>query len=221
MVKKKKTITPPDSPAFSDKLPTVVAIDPNDPQEITPTVGDVFTIEYNGEQRTLKFVRGKEFDGTEPYCKQCALDDGKCSIDSDNLCHRINCEAHDVVAKEFVHSPDGDYFVEKQKTNDAAPPELPLVDDDGTLDAVPLVDESDVSDAEKRRRWEAALLEYEKKAREYEFKEADYKVKARQCANRAKILRGKLTEILVKGSENYVSETPLFDIMEAEEENEE
>lgn len=189
-----------------------VVIDPADGQQaVYPEAGELYLIENKGIERALYFDR---YDGDDARnCQRCSL--GKEDSDwAKSVCRKMCCldPKCDVYGKEYiVDNVEGCYVPKPEFKGDDAPQV-----DAGQCDVEQDVKEVEpavvfTSDDERRAAWESALRELETQARAHEVIADDLKTRAKRSQNCAKQLRAKIYELLTKGSENYTSDTPLFD----------
>lgn len=159
---------------------------------LDPTSNRIQIVPEHGQLLTIDYYgQEKTFlfvdNGEEMNCDRCIDKTGNCSGD---VCSRVDCGEHNVSGIEYVLSEDGEFYVPKEEPK----PES--------------------KDDEKRSLWETTLRELEEKAREHEFKAEELKRDAKTHSKAAEKIRAKLFEILTGGSENYQSDTPLFDILD-------
>lgn len=191
----------------------VVVIDPTDAsQTITPEPNQLLTIEADATRRTFLFDR---FSGKANPCAVCDVAQVGPEYKK-RVCDHMMCVVNGVRGIEFVQSngkwtplsplrrleaavqsrtgkcPDG---VELRSSSPSGPSQ-------GRLD--------------RRAEWESALRELETRARAEILQADEFRRKAKRCDKNVKLLRAKIFELLVGGSEKYESSTPLFDFLPKE-----
>lgn len=204
-----------------------VVVDPADgTQQIEPDDGDFFVIENKGERRAFLFQShdGSPFD----RCAECSLGH-ECTDYSEQVCRRMLCGENNVCAKEYALDsktnkfeplPDDDdrdpYVAEDDDEDEIWSEPSDAIDDEDDVETVdvqdePLREQAPRDPEERARAWEARIRELNRLAMEEQEKADAAKRQASESSKRVKALRASIMELLATGSENYQSETPLFD----------
>lgn len=213
-------------------------------QKIEPDDGDFFVIENKGERRAFLFQShdGSPFDRCAECSLGHECTDYSDQVCRRMLCGENNvCAkeyAFDSKTNKFEPLPDDDdrdpYVAEDNEDEDGDGwSDQSDESEDEETDAVKFqfvygsdkgedpvvrdepVREQDPRDPEERARaWEARIRELNRLAIEEQEKADAAKRQASESSKRVKALRASIMELLATGSENYQSETPLFDSIE-------
>lgn len=208
--KKPETPTPrlkryPDRERGSE---TLVVIDPTDSsQTIVPEPNQLLTLEASGAARTFLFDR---WNGKANICAVCEVVNGGDGYKKE-VCDHMMCVVNGVRGVEYVEE-DGKWTPANPLRRLVNPfpsierpeppkPEQPKEEPPKTIEQT----------VDKRVQWETALRELEERSRAELVVADNLKREAKRHEKAAKNLRDKILELLSDGSENYSSETPLFD----------
>lgn len=201
---------------------TFLVIDPADgQQQFEPEAGDFYVVESKGTQRAFLFEENK--DDNVNCCDACCLAKED-SMFKTSMCPKFYCGVNNVTAREYVHNKIMDCF-ELKKNSDVesewscpAPIEINLDKPEPTKQSFC---SNPKTPEERRAMWETALHDLEAEAQRADADAAEFKAQAKLAAKKAQALRSKIFDMLWQTSENFQPETPLFDAIRNDEENEE